>query len=96
MSKSSNVLLKKEDVKGEILMENNNQPQVSQHKDIDITTLGDRKVVDLVVPCYKGTPTLLRLLASVASQTMRQNINVIILAQLFNCKLHVNKIRQFI
>lgn len=69
---------KKEEVKGEILMENNNQPQVSQHKDIDITTLGDRKVVDLVVPCYKGTPTLLRLLASVASQTMRQNINVII------------------
>lgn len=57
---------------------NNNDMQVSQHKDIDIAALGNRKVVDLVVPCYKGTPTLLRLLASVASQTMRQNINIII------------------
>lgn len=49
-----------------------------QHKDIDITALGDRKLIDLIVPCYKASSTLIRLLASVASQTMRTNINIIL------------------
>lgn len=55
-----------------------NNKAVEQHKDIDISKMGSKKVVDLVVPCYKNKGTLIRLLASVASQTMRENIQVVI------------------
>lgn len=44
----------------------------------DIQKLGKRKIIDLIVPCYKATGTLLRLFASVAMQSMRENINVIL------------------
>lgn len=55
-----------------------NNKAVEQHKDIDISKLGNKKLVDLVVPCYKNKGTLIRLLASVVTQTMRDNINVVI------------------
>lgn len=47
-------------------------------KQIDIKKLKNKKVIDLVIPCYKATNTLLRLFASVAMQTMYQNINIIL------------------
>lgn len=40
--------------------------------------IGNKKVIDLIVPMYKAKDTLIRLLGSVTSQTMRENINVIL------------------
>lgn len=51
----------------------------SQEKNlIDIKGLKDKKVIDLVVPMYKAKNTLMRLLASVVSQSMRENIHIIL------------------
>lgn len=45
---------------------------------VDLKSLGDKKVIDLVIPMYKAKETLVRLLSSVATQSMRRNIHVIL------------------
>lgn len=45
---------------------------------VDISKLGATKVIDLVVPMYKAKHTLMRLLASVVMQSMRQNVHIIL------------------
>lgn len=47
-------------------------------KKINLSKLANRKVIDLVIPCYKAKNTLIRLLASVVTQTMSSNMNIII------------------
>ena len=38
----------------------------------------DKKLIDLIIPCYKAKDTLTRLFASVVTQTMRNNIHIIL------------------
>lgn len=45
---------------------------------VDISKLGATKVIDLVVPMHKAKHTLMRLLASVTMQSMRQNVHIIL------------------
>ena len=57
--------------------EQNQQEVNGQTKEmVDISTLGDKKVIDLVVPLYKAKHTLMRLLASVTMQSMRKNVTI--------------------
>lgn len=50
----------------------------NQTNNVKISELGNEKIIDLVVPLYKGKNTLIRLLASVVTQTMKDNISVIL------------------
>lgn len=59
-------------------MEKAEQKANGQTKKVDIEELGTTKVIDLVVPMYKAKHTLMRLLASVVMQSMRQNVHIIL------------------
>ena len=57
---------------------NNSKIKAKEFTPVDYTKLGDKKIIDLVIPCYKAKETLMRLFASVVMQSMRKNIHVIL------------------